>query len=84
MKVIFEINKQLDKNMALQFLNHIAGGVDFGRNIWTNHPQLKNLTKQNEKEIFAYIDTFYEKNINKLNEKIALFQAQWNEVEKDF
>lgn len=48
-----ELNKQLDKEVYLAFYNGIVGGVDFGKKIRNDHPDI---TKENHN---AYIDDFY-------------------------
>ena len=48
-----ELNKQLDKEVYLDFCDTVVAGVDFGANIRRNHP---NITKEN---YVKYIDDFY-------------------------
>lgn len=82
--VKFQLNKQLDKDMASQFLGTVFGGVDFGRSVWEYHPQLQTLTGKDEVAIDEYFDKFYSENQDVLEESSREFQEQWNEVEETF
>ncbi len=82
--VNFRLNKQLDKDMASQFLGIEFKGVDFGRGVWGYHPELKDLTSEDEKTIGEYFDRFYQTNEESLFGKANQFQRQWDEVEAAF
>ncbi len=82
--VKFKLNKQLDKDMASQFLGTSFGGVDFGKSVWENHPELEKLTGKNTEIIDRYFDKFYKQNTKKLENKVEVFQSQWDEVEGAF
>lgn len=82
--VKFKLNKQLDKDMASQFLGYVFAGVDFGRNVCEYHPELKDVNGTNIKVIGEHFDNFYKINRNRLKEKAEIFQSQWDKVEKSF
>ena len=48
-----ELNKQLDKDVYVDFLELFMGGVDFGKKILRDHPDI------DKDNYVKYIDTFY-------------------------
>ncbi|MCC7004869.1 hypothetical protein IT397_03060 [Candidatus Nomurabacteria bacterium] len=56
-----ELNKELDKEVYLAFNDGIVGGVDFGKKITADHP---NISKNNYSQ---YIDKYYNENLLILN-----------------
>ncbi len=80
----YQLNKELDKEMALAFLPHVQGGVDFGKTIWIDHPLLKDIEHQNKKYISDYFDHFYTDHFTQLDNTVRMFQKNWNLVEQDF
>jgi len=70
------LNKQLDKEVYLAFSNAIVGGVDFGKKILDDHP---NIT---EKNYSKYIDDFYAENENKLKDVLEDTQLCFNEIKE--
>ena len=87
-KIRFYLNKDLDKFMALQFLDEKAAGVDFGKGIIKIHPELKKAKKSDKKEkeeiINRYFDRYYKINKDILQKRLELFRNKWREKEKDF
>lgn len=82
--VKFKLNKSLDKKMAFQFLRHSVGGVDFSQNVLIFHPELKEINKEDTSAINSYFDNFYNKVEVLLEQKIILYQSEWNKVESNF
>lgn len=82
--VTFELNKQLDIDMAAQFLNTRITGVDFGRAVWEYHPELRRIDPYDVNLIANYFDTYYEENEKELAAQVTNFQTQWNTVEREF
>jgi len=87
-KIRFYTNKDLDKFMALQFLNEKAAGIDFGKNIIKIHPELKKARKLNKKEkqriINRYFDRYYKINKKNLQKRLRLFRNEWRKKEEAF
>jgi len=84
----FKLNKELDKKIALLFLNVKAGGIDFSNCIIDVHPELKRIKKKNQviqkKIIGNYFDTFYQKYKDYLRKRTKDFQKDWNKIEKKY
>ena len=84
----FQLNKKLDKEIALNFLNIKASGVDFSRGVIDPHPELKNIKSKNNEErkeiIDKYFDKFYEENSEKLENEIIRFKDNWSKIEEEF
>ena len=57
-----ELNKQLDKEVYLDFHELVVGGVDFGKKIQRDH---STITKDNHSK---YIDDYLDSQIPKENE----------------
>jgi hypothetical protein len=87
-KLIFKLNKPLDKEMCLAFLGVKAGGIDFGRGIITLHPALKELDVLNieEKKSFIsdYVDKYYRQYGRILAKFAKTFTTEWRGVEEQF
>lgn len=88
-KVKFELNKTLDKRMALEFLGMEQGGTDFSRGIINVHPELKKLKEtksetERRRSISGYFDAFYKEHDTYLKSRVREFQKEWGEVEKGF
>lgn len=71
-----ELNKQLDKQIYLDFRESFAGGVDFGKKILRDHPSI-NIDNYNN-----YIDDFYKHHENELNDTLKETINCLNDVEK--
>jgi hypothetical protein len=86
--ITFKLNKELDKEMALEFLGVKAGGIDFTQGIIAVHPQLKSLLGKDEdtqKQIINdYVDEFYKNNQTLLNSCVVEMQQNWGKDEKKF
>ena len=87
-KLRFYLNKNLDKFMALQFIDIKAGGVDFGNSIIKDHLKLKNIRDFNQEKrkkiINQYFDNYYKKNNSVLIKKLLLIREKWKEKENNF
>lgn len=57
--VKFQLNKQLDKDMASQFLGTVFGGVDFGRSVWEYHSELRRLTGKDSASTAEFITKLF-------------------------
>jgi len=88
LKIKFELNKQLDKDMAFEFLGVQAGGINFSGGIISVHPELKNILETSENEqrgmISGYFDKFYEINSEELNTRLAEMKRDWQRDEGKF
>lgn len=82
--VTYQLDKDLDIEMAKAFLGHSRAGVDFGQGVWRHHPKLKQYTGDNHDEISQYVNQYYHSNSDMLTKIKEDFQDQWNMVEKDF
>lgn len=86
--ITFELNKELDKEMALVFLDNEAGGVDFSQGVTTPHPELKNIKGKKEQErketINDYFDKYYKEHGDELLEHVEQFRKDWVPVENKF
>lgn len=82
-KVIFLLNKKLDKEIILDFLSASEAGVDFGAGIRALHPKLgtKKPTKQG---VSKYVDAFYTEHIKALEHTRAAFEKTWQPAEKKY
>ncbi len=77
-KLEFQLNKNLDKEVASVFLDVEAGGVDFAQSIISYHPEI------NHSNIHEYIDTFYKNNKAELVESLDQIKKDWQSKENDF
>lgn len=88
MRINYELNKDLDKHMALAFLGHSAAGIDFTGGIVGPHPELKGLaarSRNEQKEVInSYFNRFYQENEPALKTKQQEFQTEWNKIEDKF
>lgn len=88
LKIKFELNKQLDKEMAFEFLGMKAGGIDFSGGIISVHPELKDILNRDEHEqittINNYFDKFYEANSKDLNAHLSRMRKDWEEDKDKF
>ena len=73
--MIIELNKQLDKEVYLDFCDANVGGVDFGKKIKGDHPLIN---KENYSE---YIDDFYISNADKLESTLRDTESCFNEIQ---
>jgi len=82
--VKFQLNIDLDKKMAGEFLDFSLGGYNFGKIICEDHPGLKNKTGKDKEFISNYFDDFYAKNKVILLARKDYFQTNWQNVETEF
>ncbi|MEI7513004.1 MAG: hypothetical protein WCJ74_00080 [bacterium] len=86
----FELNKELDKQMAFVFINRPqkVGGIDFSKNVTNPHPEIEYIVNlaENDKRIAIdkYFDKYYSNNINDLENDILKFQTDWDKIESKF
>jgi len=69
-KVIFSLNKSLDKKIGIEFLGSNYLGVNFAQGILGIHPKLRKL-------ILNYIDEFYRRHNSLLIKTAVSFQKEW-------
>lgn len=82
-KVLFQLNKKLDKEIILDFLSAAEAGVDFGAGIRALHPKLG--TKKPTKQVVSkYADAFYMEHIKALEHTRAAFEKTWQPAEKKY
>ena len=72
-----ELNKELDKEVYLDFNNAVIGGADFGKKILDIHPKI---TKENYIE---YIDNYYTEHADELSEFLDEAKKCFLDVETD-
>lgn len=82
--VIFDLNKDLDIQVLPEFLNVSGGGIDFSQAIYKHHPVLKSIRKEDIGLLKEYIEDFYKNHLKELQDKVNLFQTEWNDIEKRF
>lgn len=87
--VKFRIDKKLDKEVGLDFINKRIGGYDFGKDrIINSHPDLKNIRKLKkiklEKELNSYIDEFYKLHKKDILESLTKTEKVWQKIEKKY
>lgn len=74
--------------MCHSFLTHLQSGINFGRNIVQDHPQLKTVLALSPKEqktaISDYFDKYYQKNKNELAILQKQNQDKWNKISSNF
>lgn len=88
-QIKFKLNKSLDKELANKFLFLKGGGIDFGRGIIEDHPELAfvkdvNQKKKRERLISEYVDCFYKTHLSKLCNIVHKFNNKWKKREKEF
>ncbi|MBU4360880.1 hypothetical protein KKC16_02075 [Patescibacteria group bacterium] len=87
-KILYKLNKVLDKNMALAFLGIKAGGIDFSNGIVNVHPELKGINRQSkvkqQETINSHFDNFYKEHNEYLNKRVDEFQKDWDKLEKKY
>lgn len=86
----FELNKELDKQMAFIFLSRTAkvGGVNFSQGVTKLHPSLGEAKVKGEEDrkdlINKYFDKYYEDHDEELKMEIIEFKNRWSKVELKF
>ena len=90
LKIKFELNKELDKQMAFNFGTRSAskGGIDFTESVFQPHPDLRQIVgKENEEQkqiISDYIDDFYKTHEEELRALVADMNDNWHKDEENF
>jgi len=83
----FELNRELDKQMAFIFINksNKVGGVDFSKSITSIHPELEKIIYLNDNDkkiaIEEYFDKYYDNNIKDLENHRLNFRTDWEKIE---
>ena len=84
-KVIFKLNKQLDKEMIDAFLGLRQGGLDFSGCVLGPNPELKKVLKVKDRkrreEINRYVDDFYKKKKEILDRRVKELGQRWLEID---
>lgn len=87
-KVIFKLNKNLDKEMINVFLSHKQGGIDFSGCVLRPNPNLRKSLerKENNKKgvISRYIEDVYRERKKVLNKRIKEFSRRWSKLENNY
>jgi hypothetical protein len=89
LNIRFKLNKQLDKDMALEFLGRgEKGGINFSDSITFYHPELKSIIDKDKTEKIKFIDRYFNKfytlhNIEFKN-YIVKMKVGWKKYEEDF
>jgi len=87
-RVKFELNKELDVDIASQFINLSTSGVDFGAGIVKLHPELqdsKSKTASEQKvDIKDYVDKYYLENSDNIKKVLKNVQDEWLEAQELF
>jgi len=87
--VKFEINKTLDKEVCLNFIDAKINGYDFGKErIISEHPELKGIRgkKKSEmkKKIFQYVDSYYKIHEKEIKNSLKKTKKVWEKIEKKY
>lgn len=84
----FKLNPGLDAKIGAQFLTHQKAGIDFGKNILKNHPELVSALKlEGEKRVRVvrdYLEGFYQQHRGELGKTLDRFRAEWSVAQQDF
>lgn len=88
-RIIFFLNKDLDKQVCYRFLDHQKGGVDFGKSIIRIHPKLiqaKGFPDKEKKQMIIgqYVDSFYETHQNQLESARTELKKRWGLIVQPF
>lgn len=87
-KVIFKLNKKLDKEMIDAFLGLKQGGLDFSGCVLGPNPELKKVLKMKGKkrkeEMNRYVDDFYRKKREILDKRVKEFSQRWSKIEEKY
>lgn len=90
LKIKFELNKELDKQMVFNFGTRSisAGGVDFAEGIFYVHPELRKIVGKDigeQKQIISdYIDNFYKIHEKELGDSLIEMNKNWQGDEDRF
>jgi len=80
--VDFTTNIDLDKHVCVDFLKLKKGGIDFGKTIVSNHPQLKGVSDR--ATIYHYVTDYYESQLKNIVKEQLDLSRSWREAEEVF
>lgn len=84
----FQLNKNLDKKICLEFLEKKKAGIDFGRGIIRLYPQLekvKGLSREEKQEIISeFVEDYYHRHKKELEVALKNFENSWSNCEEKF
>lgn len=87
-KLKFQLNRELDNEMAFQFLDISAGGIDFGKGIIEIYPELANaktISGDSRRVVInEFTKKYYRNNRKRLNIILQKIRWEWDLVAKDF
>jgi hypothetical protein len=84
----YSLNKELDKNIALEFLGLTAGGLDFTSGVTGPHPEFSdilNLDAADRKALIdSHFDSFYKHKSDELRSAVDTAADRWRAAETVF
>jgi hypothetical protein len=84
----FQVDRELDKRICLEFLHHEQAGIDFGAGILKVHPGLRRLSDSSgigqRKRLYTYIDRYYEEQRMGLVHSQLRMNRNWRSVSTRF
>lgn len=84
-RLVFDIRKKEDLDVALAFRTVKAGGIDFRKwGLLAPHPELRKYTRLTERVLSAYIDRFYLEHAADLERTTENFAQTWRSVARAF
>jgi len=87
-KLKFKLNLELDINIATQFLDIRAGGIDFGKGIIELYPSLRSAKKtsgnKRKKIVREFTINYYQFHKKELQQALEKTKKDWRKREKDF
>lgn len=87
-RVSFRLNQGLDIDVGTTFIDSRKAGVDFGKEIIKDHPDLAVVLllsgDARKKAIGDYVKNFYRIHKKELKTTLTKFQSEWDEVQPDF
>lgn len=86
--IIFNLDKELDKKVCLDFLNVRAGGVDFGQGIIKMYPQPKTAAvkaqRMHQKIISSLVDRYYQTHQREMRAALTKTRSDWEKIDQKF
>lgn len=87
-KIIFSLNKELDKKICLEFLTVKAGGIDFGKGIIKTHPSLLGILKNEQpvrkRIIDSFVDNYYQHHQKEMEAVLLKITMNWGKIDQNF
>lgn len=87
-KIIFSLNKELDKKICLEFLTIKAGGIDFGKGIIRAHPPLKGILENKQptrkKIIDPFVNNYYQHHQKEMETVLLRTTTNWEKIDRKF